>query len=687
MNQWFPIIPDASVTEPIPPFALCKRKGVSEDTVIVSRPDAPDDYEVIVNGEASVNPDVDDVIGKGTYGRVVNAAYDPDADDVPAVGEEWGSGVGSWFLTKGRKGFRIIGEPSAGVATCLRIPFAPVTSWKLPVHYATTAALPANTYNNGTLGVGATLTANANGFFTVDSAGQTLNNRLLVKNEANQAYNGIYVVTQLGDSTHPFILTRATDADKPEELAGAVVAVLKGVANQDSVWMTTADDPTPIGSSVIPWVKLYPPAVFNSTAKVTASSSWIVTGGVQTQPSGFGTWVSNTVALDTAGIQYLAAPLDDTGFFTFAPNAPALVFPPVSVGGIPRSAVLPLQSADATHAGFVNTAAGGQTFGGPKTFTHAVTMNTTLDAKGAVTVGLVATQAPLVVHGSGAFDADVRVGIWGVDTQSIYASGDIEAYRDLTSYRNLNTGGGAFIVGQGGSGPTQCNMQVYIGGPGGAFVGDPNAIRLYRMNNGHPTHSFEGWGWITVDVYRSIRLGYNAFTEHDHWAASRVGSVWNSAPTKYPLDITDSVAAAWLSCGNVGWGTSGMTAPAYGPPNYPATQPIQASSGGPGMPGIEFQTMVDPATNPAGLFNVVRGSLGMRYDGAFDFSTMHTAADPNTAGWVAAKGFWANGLQGKSGTGIGTFTNGVCTGVTASPPAPPAPPPPPPPPFTAGSLP
>ncbi len=66
---------------------------------------------------------------------------------------------------------------------------------KAPCNYATTAALPANTYNNGTSGVGATLTANANGALTVDggssvSAGQ----RILVWQEATAPNNGIYSV-------------------------------------------------------------------------------------------------------------------------------------------------------------------------------------------------------------------------------------------------------------------------------------------------------------------------------------------------------------------------------------------------------------------------------------------------------------------------------------------------------------
>jgi hypothetical protein len=81
------------------------------------------------------------------------------------------------------------------------------------VELATTAALPANTYNNGTGGVGATLTANANGALSVDSTLTVAGNRILVKNEAAGANNGVYVVTQVGSGGAPYILTRATDFD------------------------------------------------------------------------------------------------------------------------------------------------------------------------------------------------------------------------------------------------------------------------------------------------------------------------------------------------------------------------------------------------------------------------------------------------------------------------------------------
>lgn len=82
------------------------------------------------------------------------------------------------------------------------------------VDRATTVALPACTYNNGTAGVGATLTADTNGLLSVDGGSVTSGDRILVKNQAATKQNGIYVVTQAGSTgSAPFILTRATDYD------------------------------------------------------------------------------------------------------------------------------------------------------------------------------------------------------------------------------------------------------------------------------------------------------------------------------------------------------------------------------------------------------------------------------------------------------------------------------------------
>jgi len=83
------------------------------------------------------------------------------------------------------------------------------------VRGATTAALPASTYNNGTAGVGATLTADVNGAFPViDGLTYALNEEILVKDQVAGLQNGPYVLTQLGDGSNPWILTRREDADE-----------------------------------------------------------------------------------------------------------------------------------------------------------------------------------------------------------------------------------------------------------------------------------------------------------------------------------------------------------------------------------------------------------------------------------------------------------------------------------------
>lgn len=85
---------------------------------------------------------------------------------------------------------------------------------KEAVRLATTAALPACTYNNGTGGVGATLTGNSNGALSSqDGVSPSADDDILVKNQVAALQNGIYTLTVLGDGSNPFVLTRRTDFD------------------------------------------------------------------------------------------------------------------------------------------------------------------------------------------------------------------------------------------------------------------------------------------------------------------------------------------------------------------------------------------------------------------------------------------------------------------------------------------
>ena len=104
---------------------------------------------------------------------------------------------------------------------------------------ATTADLSA-TYNNGSSGVGATLTAGSNGAITLDGVSPVVGDRILVKNQSTASENGIYSVTTQGDGSTAFVLTRATPEDQPSELSGgAFVFVEEGTANADNGYVFT----------------------------------------------------------------------------------------------------------------------------------------------------------------------------------------------------------------------------------------------------------------------------------------------------------------------------------------------------------------------------------------------------------------------------------------------------------------
>ena len=126
------------------------------------------------------------------------------------------------------------------------------------VRLATTAALPTNTYSNGTLGVGATLTATANGALTIDSVAVATSDRVLIQNEVNQSRNGAYTVTQVGSAGTPYILTRATDFDTASagEIANnAYFFVTAGTVNAGSAFILSQTAAITVGTTALPFTQ------------------------------------------------------------------------------------------------------------------------------------------------------------------------------------------------------------------------------------------------------------------------------------------------------------------------------------------------------------------------------------------------------------------------------------------------
>jgi len=100
-------------------------------------------------------------------------------------------------------------------------------NWHGAVTTATDAVLPNSpTYTAGTAdqssgyGIGAYIEAGSNADLIIDGLSPSAGDRVLVKNQANAAHNGIYSVTSAGSPSTKWKLTRATDANN--NIAGQV---------------------------------------------------------------------------------------------------------------------------------------------------------------------------------------------------------------------------------------------------------------------------------------------------------------------------------------------------------------------------------------------------------------------------------------------------------------------------------
>ena len=145
-----------------------------------------------------------------------------------------------------------------------------------PVQAATTASLASTTggtvtYNNGASGVGATITLSV--ALTVLDGYTLLNtNRVLIKNEVNQAYNGIYTWATGGT-----VLTRATDADTygtgADQLSqNDYFFTQNGTVNKNTSFVVTTVGTITFGTTAITF------AEFSSSAVYTGTSPIVVTG-------------------------------------------------------------------------------------------------------------------------------------------------------------------------------------------------------------------------------------------------------------------------------------------------------------------------------------------------------------------------------------------------------------------------
>jgi hypothetical protein len=164
-------------------------------------------------------------------------------------------------------------------------------SVKEPVVAATSGNL-AGTYDNGTAGLGATITKASNGSIgTIDSQAVTVGDRILLRAQTDPIENGIYTITAVGDGSNPWVVTRATDSDNSPsaELTGGTFCLVTGGATfTNAGFVVTNSGTVVIGTDDITYEQF--------------SASQNITAGVGITKTG------SEVAIDETVVAKLAAP-------------------------------------------------------------------------------------------------------------------------------------------------------------------------------------------------------------------------------------------------------------------------------------------------------------------------------------------------------------------------------------------
>ena len=148
-----------------------------------------------------------------------------------------------------------------------------------PVRVESPVALTV-TYNNGSSGVGATLTnAGTQEAITIDGVALSLNDRVLIYEQTDETQNGIYTVTTVGSASTNWVLTRATDADSygasdPDSFGkGDAFFVKEGNTGAGELYVMTTSGTITFGTTNIHFSQVAETAVYNAGTGITLTGT------------------------------------------------------------------------------------------------------------------------------------------------------------------------------------------------------------------------------------------------------------------------------------------------------------------------------------------------------------------------------------------------------------------------------
>ena len=136
------------------------------------------------------------------------------------------------------------------------------------------------TYNNGTAGVGATLTnAGTQVALVIDGVTLNTNDRVLIYNQTNQYENGVYTVTNTGSGSTNWVLTRATDADtydpfSPNSLGqGDAFFVTSGNTGAGETYICNTVGTITFGTTAITFAQISSAQIYSAGTGLTLSGT------------------------------------------------------------------------------------------------------------------------------------------------------------------------------------------------------------------------------------------------------------------------------------------------------------------------------------------------------------------------------------------------------------------------------
>lgn len=239
------------------------------------------------NGSATTISRSDHTHGTPTHDNAAHSAINLSALAVPTANVSWGT----YKITN-------LGDPSADQDAATKA-YVDSVAQGLNVHDSVVAGSTANlsaTYNNGTSGVGATLTnAGTQAALTLDGVSLSVSDRVLIKDQTTAAQNGVYTVTNVGSVSTNWVLTRATDFDTTAEMGGGDFFFVTGGSTLDNTGWVCIDKVTTVGTTPVVFSQ------FSGAGTYLAGNGLTLTGNTFSVNAGTGiTTTGGTTNIDTS---------------------------------------------------------------------------------------------------------------------------------------------------------------------------------------------------------------------------------------------------------------------------------------------------------------------------------------------------------------------------------------------------